>query len=152
MPQPRPFRASTPRVRRALVGFLAGAALTAGAATAILTISTDRVGAVWSIESEIGESSQIVPIRAAHPDCASWASLGGLVVKAVETNETVTITATFPKHAPERPCDANGLSMPGSVRLNEPLGDRTVIDGHTGQDPATPDTVALHTGEPRPEN
>lgn len=116
-------------------------------AVMVEAISVDRVEAVWGVYGEVGESSQAIPIRAAHPSCPSWSTLGGLVVNSVETDETVTIIATFPDHDADVPCGWMGVAMRATVRLDRPLGDRLVIDGTTGADPATPVAIAFHTGQ-----
>lgn len=114
---------------------------------AVRQISVQRVDAVWTVDGQIGESSQVIPIRAAHPSCPSWSNLGGLVVTTVETDETVTLTATFPEHERDRPCAWMGNSLRATAKLESPLGDRMLVDGATGQDPATPATIAFHTGQ-----
>lgn len=136
-----PSRAS----RISLVVAMAAVAV-AGTAATVEAISVDRVDAVWAVNEEVGESSQIIPIRAAHPGCPSWSRLGGLVVESVETDESVTITVTFPEHGLQVPCSRRGIAMPATVRLDRPLGDRVVIDGRTGRDPVTPITIAFYTG------
>lgn len=123
------------------------AVVSVAAALAVTTISVDRVEAVWMVDGEVGEQSQTIPIRAAHPQCPSWSDLGGLVVTASETDDAVTLTATFPEHDAERECQWLGNSMPSSVRLETPLGDRALIDGATGQAPASPAAMAFHTGQ-----
>lgn len=110
-------------------------------------MSVQRVEAVWSVDGQVGELSQTIPIRAAHPSCPSWSDLGGLVVTTVETDEAVTLTATFPDHEDGRECEWMGNSMRATAKLESPLGDRTLIDGATGQDPATPAAIAFHTGQ-----
>ncbi len=145
----RLFRTNGPS--RAARAYTAGAASAFGAlgigALAVTTISIDRVDAVWTVNGEVGESSQAIPIRAAHPDCPSWSNLGGLVVTAVETDETVTVFVTFPDHDDDEPCDWMGNAMRASVKLDRPLGERDVIDGASGLEPATPATMAFHTGQ-----
>lgn len=122
-------------------------AVVAGVTGAVATISVDRVHAVWAVNGEVGESSLVIPIRAAHPDCPSWSTLGGLVVSSVESDEAVTITATFPDQGAATRCNWMGAAMGATVRLDRPLGDRAVIDGGTGRDPATPVSIAFHTGQ-----
>lgn len=136
---------------RAAQAYAAGAAsmmATIGiGVVAVTTLSVDRVEAVWAVNGEIGESSQVIPIRAAHPDCPSWARLGGLVVTAVETAEAVTLSVTFPSHDDETPCEWLGNAMRATVKLEQPLGDRRLIDGSSGLDPATPAAMAFQTGQ-----
>ena len=133
-------------MRTALVGITTLAALVVVGVAVVRSISVDRVDAVWAVSGEVGESSQAIPIRAAHPSCSSWSSLGGLVVTAVETDDVVTVTASFPSHPSDVDCEWIGNSMPAVVKLDEPLGDRALVDGATGRDPATPATMAFHTG------
>ena len=118
-----------------------------GTALIIETISVDRIEAVWAVNNEVGESSQVIPIRAAHPECPSWSQLGGLVVDSIETDDAVIITATFPEHHSDEPCHRRGTTMQATVKLDEPLGDRVVIDGSSGTDPSTPLTIAFYIGE-----
>lgn len=134
------------RTKRAIVGAAAAVALVAATAVTVETISVDRVDAVWAVNDEVGESSQVIPIRAAHPGCPSWSRLGGLVVESVETDESVIIIATFPDHEVDVPCNRRGSSVGATVKLDSPLGDRVVINGATGLDPATPITIAFYTG------
>ncbi len=96
----------------------------AGAAATVEAISVDRVDAVWAVNDAVGESSQAIPIRAAHPGCPSWSRLGGLVIESVETDDTVTITATFPQHSASVPCNRRGTAMRATVKLDRPLGER----------------------------
>lgn len=56
------------------------------------------------------------------------------------------ITATFPEHGIDTPCNRRGTAMRASVELDRPLGDRVLIDGRTGRDPATPATIAFYIG------
>ncbi len=135
------------RVRRAAASMALLAALVVGSALTVEAISVDRVEAVWGVSGEVGPSSQVIPIRAAHPLCPSWSTLGGLVVDSVETDESVTITASFPSQGAEVRCEWMGNAMRATVKLDRPLGDRTVIDGTTGRDPATPFSIAFHTGQ-----
>ncbi len=114
---------------------------------AVAALSVDRVEAVWAVNGEVGESSQVIPIRAAHPDCPSWSSLGGLVVTALETDDTVTLSVTFPTHGDDVPCNRMGNAMRATVKLEQPLGSRQLIDGINGLDPATPASMAFHTGQ-----
>lgn len=146
---PLPLFARWSRARAAAAG--CAAVLVAGLAfgAAQTATSVERVDAIWTIETEIGESSRIVPIEAVHPTCPSWTGLGGLVVQAVETETTVTITATFPEG--DGDCEDDRRSMSSSVRLHAPIGSRQVIDGGTGLEPATPATVAMVLDEPLPE-
>jgi len=125
----------------------ASAALGVATFGAVRAISVDRVEAVWTIDGEVGELSQAIPVRAAHPGCPSWSNLGGLVVTAVEASDTVTLTASFPEHDEDTPCAWMGNAMRVTIKLEEPLGDRDLIDGATGKDPATPATIAFHTGQ-----
>ena len=113
----------------------------------VMIISVDRVSAYWTVDGEVGESSQAIPIRAAHPDCPSWSNLGGLVVTTQETDETVTLTVTFPSYGDRPQCDWMGNAMRASIKLDEPLGDRILIDGATGDDPSTPASIAFRTGQ-----
>ena len=133
------------RASRAIGTAVAALVAAAGVAVFVATISVDRVPADWTVNGEIGESSQLIPIRAAHPECPSWSNLGGLVVTTVETDNTVALTVTFPRH--EAPCDWMGTPMRATVKLDAPLGDRTLIDGATGGDPATPALIAFRTGQ-----
>lgn len=110
-------------------------AAASGAFALVQWVSVDREPAVWAIDGEVGESSLVIPIRAAHASCPSWATLGGLVVEAVETDTQVAIYATFPEHDADTACEWLGASMSAKVKLTEPLGDRQVIDGATGADP-----------------
>lgn len=126
---------------------LMAAAIVAGAAATVEAVSVDRVDAIWAVNDEVGEFSQAIPIRAVHPGCPSWSRLGGLVIDSVETDESVTITATFPEHGVQVPCIRRGTAMRATVELDRPLGDRVVIDGGTGLDPATPITIAFYTGQ-----
>ncbi len=114
---------------------------------AVAALSVDRVDAVWAVNGEVGESSQAIPIRAAHPDCPSWSTLGGLVVTAVETDASVTLRVTFPSRGDDVPCEWMGDAMRATVKLEEPLGSRRLIDGSNGLDPATPAAMAFHTGQ-----
>lgn len=135
--------------RRRHIGALVAASigLIGGTALTVEAISVDRVDAIWAVNDEVGESSQVIPIRAAHPDCPSWSELGGLVVESVETDTSVTITATFPEQAADAFCRHQGTAMRATVRLDEPLGNRVVIDGSSGLDPSTPLTIAFYTGD-----
>jgi len=135
------------RAKRVIVAVFVATGLIVGTAVTIESISVDRVNAIWAVNDEVGDSSQAIPIRAAHPDCPSWSRLGGLVVDLVETEESVTITATFPEHAAEVPCNRRGTAMRATVELDRPLGDRVIIDGGSGLDPATPITIAFYTGD-----
>ncbi len=139
--------ASKTRVSQTAARMLLVAGIVAGSAATVEAISVDRVDAVWGVTGEVGESSQVIPIRAAHPHCPSWSTLGGLVVRSIETDESVTITASFPEQGSEVRCEWMGNAMRATVKLDRPLGDRTVIDGRTGQDPATPFSIAFHTGQ-----
>ena len=116
-------------------------------AVSVASLSVDRVDAVWGVNGEVGESSQAIPIRAAHPDCPSWSRLGGLVVTAVETDTSVTLSVTFPAHDDDLPCEWMGNAMRATVKLQEPLGNRRLIDGGNGLDPATPAAMAFYTGQ-----
>jgi hypothetical protein len=69
------------------------------------------------------------------------------MIESVETDESVTITATFPQHGEDVPCNRRGTAMRATVKLDRPLGDRTLIDGANGTDPATPITIAFYTGD-----
>ncbi len=135
------------RANRAIGGAAALLVVAVATALAVVAISVDRVPAYWSVNGEVGESSQAIPIRAAHPDCPSWSNLGGLVVTAFETDESVTLNVTFPSHDNQRPCDWMGNAMRASVKLDEPLGNRDLIDGATGGDPSTPASIAFRTGQ-----
>lgn len=135
------------RANRALGGALALLVMLPALVVTVMTISVDRVPADWTVDGEIGASSQAVPIRAAHPDCASWSNLGGLVVTTRETDETVTLTVTFPSHDDQSTCDWMGNPMRATVKLDAPLGDRRLIDSATGGDPATPALIAFRTGQ-----
>ena len=117
---------------------------------AVQSISVDRVHAIWGIDGEVGESSLVIPIRAAHPSCPSWSNRGGLVVETTETDDQVVLTASFPEHSETEPCDPLGAAMPSTVRLDEPLGTRVIIDGSTGRSPATPESLALIIGTDDP--
>jgi len=121
--------------------------LTAGTAVTVEAISVDRVHAVWALTDEVGESSQTIPIRAAHPGCPSWSRLGGLVFETVETETSVTITVTFPEHDSDVMCSQQGSTMRATVKLDQPLGDREIIDGGSGSDPAAPITIAYYVGD-----
>lgn len=124
-----------------------GSSLIALTTLSVAAISVDRVDAAWGVNGEVGESSLVIPIHAAHPACPSWSNLGGLVVDAVETETSVTITATFPLPGDDQPCRWLGSAMPATVKLDGPLGDRALIDGGTGLGPATPVSIAFYTGQ-----
>lgn len=128
---------------------LAVAAVALGVTTigVVDSVTVERVEAVWTVDGEVGELSQRIPIRAAHPGCPSWSGLGGLVVTAIETDETVTLTATFPEHDSDRDCEWMGNPMRATVKLDAPLGNRALLDGATGHGPATPAALAFHTGQ-----
>lgn len=136
----------TTRLRQVSASVALTAVSVAGAAATVEAISVDRVDAVWAVNDAVGESSQAIPIRAAHPGCPSWSRLGGLVIESVETDDTVTITATFPQHSASVPCNRRGTAMRAIVKLDRPLGERKIIDGGSGADPATPITIAFYTG------
>lgn len=147
MPRTRARFSTWSRATQVAAATLTTIGVVGATALSVQAISVDRVPAVWGINGEVGESSLVIPIRAAHPDCPSWSTLGGLVVEADETADTVVITATFPEHGEQVRCRWLGAAMTATVKLDEPLGARAVIDGGTGGDPATPVSIAFHTGQ-----
>lgn len=103
--------------------------------------------AVWEPApgQEVGPETQTVEILLRERSCASGRSAEGRIFEpAVDYGEDeVVVTIAVRMLDGEQDCQGNPVT-PYTLRLEEPLGDRALLDGASGH-PSTPDVDAART-------